>query len=291
MSRFVRRPRNEPRLVRGLGWNILSGGRARPLYSGLRPRPIPHRQFQTQVSPYGAAGGGRRQVHRGHAGESGATLAANVWHARRLGGMNMGLLTAPNRTRSSRQLTHYRQGLSKAGRDAYTDSMRGRTRSDFGSGREFRTAKRQARRERRQARRQYAGSYRNPYTGTSDRRVTTMSYQNPYTGVRTRGATRFTTPFTEGMRNAMRRHTRRHEAATGRHEWGQKNPLMTGVNFGGYRYMSPRFHQIMSNARRAGQSWRNRLGPSMMNLGSSLGNLYRRYNNYSAGQRAKRMFF
>ena len=274
--RLFNRPRNMPRFSQGRIFNRMSGSYAPSLYSGFRPRRAIHRRFQTQTSPYGAAGGGRRQYHAGHSGHAGNVYGAMLHHARRQGGVNMGLLTAPNRTRSSRQLMDYRERLSKAGRDAYTDFMRGRTRSDFASASEFRAAKRQAKRNRREARRQFAGSYRNPFTGTSDRRVTTMSYQNPYTGVRTRVATRFTTPFTEGMRNRMKRRTKLHQAAKDRYTFGRKNPLMTGVNLGGYRYMSPNYHRIMRRAGRAGQSWRNRLGPMMGNLGSSFGNFRRK---------------
>ena len=261
------------------------------LFSGRRPRRWAHARFGTQTNPYGAAGGRRGQFHAGMSGAAGRVYAHMLAQAKRGQGVNYGRLAAPNRTRSSRQLKHYRKGLSSAGRDAYTNFMGGRTRSDFASASEFRAAKRQAKRERRQARREYAGSYRNPYTGTSHRRVTTMSYQNPYTGVRTRVATRFTSPFTAGMKNRMKRHTKRYQGATGRYKWGRKNPIMTGVNLGGYRYMSPRFHQIMSNARRAGQSWKNRLGPLMPSVGSSFGNLRNKWNNYQAGQKAKNMFF
>lgn len=240
MSRFFRRPRNMPRFSRGRMFNRRTGGYAPSLYSGRRPRRWAHRRSQTQTSPYGAGGGGRRQYHAGHSGHAGNVYGAMMHHARRQGGVNMGLLTAPNRTRSSRQLKHYRKGLSGAGRDAYTDFMGGRTRRDFGSASEFRAARRQAKRERSQARRQYAASYRNPYTGTSDRRVTTMSHQNPYTGVRTRGATRFTTPFSAGARNRFKRHTKRYQGATNRYRWGQKNPTMRTFSSGGLRFMSPR---------------------------------------------------
>ena len=234
------RPRNQPIFARGLMWNRLSNTRAPDLYFGVRPRRAIHRRFQTQASPYGAAGGGRRQYHAGHAGHAGNVYGAMMHHARRQGGVNMGLLTAPNRTRSSRQLMHYRKGLAGAGQDAYTNFMDGRTRSDFGSAGEFRAARRQAKREGSQARRQYAASYRNPYTGTSHRRVTTMSHQNPYTGVRTRGATRFTTPFTAGMRNRFKRHAKGHKGATSRYQWGRRNPTMRGFSSGGIRFMSPR---------------------------------------------------
>jgi len=247
-------------------WHRRRGQMHPRLFSGRRPRRWAHARFGTQTNPYGAAGGGTRQFHAGMSGAAGRVYSHMLGQARRGQGFNYGRLTAPNQTRSSRQLKHYRKGLAGAGRDAYTDSMGGRTRSDFGSAREFRAARRQARRERSQARRQYAGSYRNPYTGTSRRRVTTMSHQNPYTGVRMRGATRFTSPFTEGMRNRMKRHTKRYQGATGRYRWGQKNPTMQtpipwlpggnrqvplrNLSLGGYRYMSPRFHDRLGQARR-----------------------------------------
>ena len=285
MSRFFRRPRNMPRFSRGRMFNRRTGGYAPSLYSGFRPRRWAHRRSQTQTSPYGAGGGGRRQYHAGHSGHAGNVYGAMMHHARRQGGVNMGLLTAPNRTRSSRQLKHYRKGLSGAGRDAYTDFMGGRTRRDFGSASEFRAARRQAKRERSQARRQYAASYRNPYTGTSDRRVTTMSHQNPYTGVRTRGATRFTTPFSAGARNRFKRHTKRYQGATNRYRWGQKNPTLQtpipwlpggnrqvplrNISLGGYRYMSPQFHDRLrqaNNFRQSTTDFMGRLGDTLRGL-------------------------
>ena len=227
-------------------WHRRRGQMHPALFSGRRPRRWAHARYGTQTNPYGAAGGGRRQFHAGMSGAAGRVYAHMLAQAKRGQGFNFGRIAAPNRTRSSRQLTHYRKGLAKAGRDAYTKFMtdpstkRMKTRKDFGSAAEFRAARRQARRERRHARRQYAGSYRNPYTGTAHRRVTTISRQNPYTGSRMRRATRFTAPWTMGMTNRMGRHTGRYEDATRRYNWGVKNPTMRRFSSGGLRFMSGR---------------------------------------------------
>ena len=262
----------------------------RRLYSGRRPRRFSHNFFGTQVSPYGAGGGGRRQYHAGHAGAAGNVYRAMLGQARSGRGTNMGLLHHTPGYIGSRTFKGFRTGGAKAKQDAYNKFIGGKTRKDFGSYAEWRRFRRQGKRVASQAKRAFAQSYRNPF-GTTHKRGRISVMQNPRTGRRVGQLVGFRGGSTLGTQNRFGKIRESYDAATKRYNYGQKNPLMTGVNFGGYRYMSPRFHQIMSNARRAGQSWRNRLGPSMMNLGSSLGNLYRRYNNYSAGQQAKGMFF
>ena len=267
------RPRSMPRMFQGRMFNRRSGGYAPNLYTGSRPRRASHRFFGTQVSPYGAGGGGRSQMHAGHAGHAGNVYGAMLAQAQSGRGTNMGIRARANINRSTRQLGHYRRGLASAGRDAYRDFMGGRTRSDFGTRREFTAARRQARRERSQARRQYAGNYRNPFTGDSRRRVTTLSRHGGDYGD-FRMATRFTTPFTLGMQNRMDRNTTRHQGATTRYRWGQRNPTMQtpipflpggnrqvplrNLSLGGYRYMSPQFHSRLGQAQR-GQATLNQI--------------------------------
>jgi len=295
---LFRRPRNMSRFSRGRMFNRRSGGYAPQLYSGFRPRRRSHRRFQTQVSSYGADFGGRHQAMTAHAGHGGNVYAAMLNQARR-GGTNLGMRASANVNRSSRQLRHYRRGLSGAGRDAFSNFMGGRRRSDFGSRTEFTAARRQARRERVQARRQYAGNYRNPHTGTSHRRVTTLSRHGGEYG-NFRGATRFTTPTTAGMRNRMNRNTTRHQGATNRYRWGQRNPTMQSpslipwlgggnrqvplrnISLGGYRYMSPRFHTRLGQAQR-GQQTVQGLGNRINNL-PNLRNMWRRGMQFNINQ-------
>ena len=275
------RPRSMPRMFQGRMFNRRSGGYAPNLYTGSRPRRASHRFFGTQVSPYGAGGGGRSQMHAGHAGHAGNVYGAMLAQARSGRGTNMGIRASANVNRSSRQLGHYRRGLSGAGKDAYTDFMRGRKRSDFGSSSEYRAARRQAKRERVQARRQYAGSYRNPFTGTSHRRVTTVSRHGGEYG-NFRGATRFTTPFSSGSKSRMQRHTKNYRGATGRYNWGRQNPKMRNISLGGYRYMSPQFHARLGQARR-GQRTVQGLG-NMINRLPDLRGMLRRGMQFNIDQ-------
>ena len=274
-----------PRFARGRMFNRRSGTYAPRLYSGNRPRRASHRRFQTQVSPYGAGGGGRSQMHAGHAGHAGNVYGAMLAQAQSGRGTNMGIRASANVNRSSRQLGHYRRGLSGAGKDAFSNFMGGRKRSDFGSRGEYRAARRQAKRERSQARRQYAGSYRNPFTGTSHRRVTTLSRHGGDYG-NFRRATRFTTPFSSGSRSRMKRHTTRHQGATNRYRYGQKNPKMRNINMGGYRYMSPQFHTRLGQARRGQQTVQGfgNMINNLSNTAASLGDMYNRGQQFRRNQ-------
>ena len=174
-------------------------GRPHPfLYAGARNRrTFAHKYFGTQPTGYGLRGGDPRT--------SGVSGAAGRVYRHMLGGA-----MRPQRGtgyRTSHQLGHYRSGLSKAGKDAYANFMGGRTRHDFGSGREFRAARSQARRERSQARRGYARDYKNPYTGTGHRRFTKVSHRDPGTGIRRNYFGGFTGNLSQGSRNLIdRRH-------------------------------------------------------------------------------------
>ena len=117
MSRFIRRPSNMPRMFRGRMFNRRTGGYAPQLYSGRRPRRATHNRFQTQVSPYGAGGGGTRQFHAGHAGHAGNVYAAMLHHARRQGGMNMGLTAHTPGYRGTRMHRGFRQDQASIRRD------------------------------------------------------------------------------------------------------------------------------------------------------------------------------
>ena len=174
-------------------------GRPHPfLYAGARNRrTFAHKYFGTQPTGYGLRGGDPRT--------SGVSGAAGRVYRHMLGGA-----MRPQRGtgyRTSHQLGHYRGGLSKAGKDAYASFMRGRTRHDFGSAKEFRAARSQARRERSQARRGYARDYKNPYTGTGHRRFTKVSHRDPGTGIRRNYFGGFTGNLSQGSRNLIdRRH-------------------------------------------------------------------------------------
>lgn len=117
MARFVRRPRNMSRMFQGRMFNRRTGGYAPSLYSGFRPRRAMHRRFQTQTSPYGAAGGGTRQYHAGHSGHAGNVYAAMMHHARRQGGVNMGLLPSTTGYRGTRMHRGFRQDQASIKRD------------------------------------------------------------------------------------------------------------------------------------------------------------------------------
>jgi len=115
--RLFNRPRNMPRFFQGRMFNRRTGGYAPSLYSGFRPRRATHSLFQTQTSPYGAGGGGRRQYHAGHSGHAGNVLGAVVHHARRQGGMNMGLLPSTPGYRGTRMHRGFRQDQASIKRD------------------------------------------------------------------------------------------------------------------------------------------------------------------------------
>ena len=117
MSRFIRSPRNMPRFFQGRMFNRFTGGYAPAGYSGFRPRRATHRGFRTQVSPYGAGGGGRRQYHAGHAGHAGNVYAAMMHHATRQGGVNMGLLPITSGYRGTRMHRGFRQDQASIRRD------------------------------------------------------------------------------------------------------------------------------------------------------------------------------
>ena len=220
-------------------------GRPHPfLYAGARNRrTFAHKYFGTQPTGYGLRGGDPRT--------SGVSGAAGRVYRHMLGGA-----MRPQRGtgyRTSHQLGHYRSGLSKAGKDAYANFMGGRTRHDFGSGREFRAARSQARRERSQARRGYARDYKNPYTGTGHRRFTKVSHRDPGTGIRRNYFGGFTGNLSQGSRNLIDRRRKQLQGASQRYQWGVKNPGRTNISLGGYRHMSPKFHKRLEAAQRGGE--------------------------------------
>jgi hypothetical protein len=192
-------------------------GRPHPfLYAGARNRRTrAHAYYGTQPTGYGLRGGDPR-----FGGVSGAP--------RRVYQHMLGGAMQPQRGtgyRTSHQLGHYRRGLSKAGKDAYANFMGGKTRKDFGSGREFRAARAEARRQRSQARREYARDYRNPYTGTGHRRFTKVSHRDTGTGIRRNYFGGFTGNLSRGSRNLINRRRRRPQGVSQRKfkkvDWGR----------------------------------------------------------------------
>jgi len=95
-----------------------------------------------------------------------------------------------NRWRGSRQLKDYRNRLSRTGRKAFRSGMTEANKFKLGTP-ERRRAVRVAKRNRSDARRGFADTYRNPYTGTSHRRVTTGNRRSERTGRRTTMAVGF----------------------------------------------------------------------------------------------------
>ena len=88
-------------------------GRMHPrLYSGRRPRRFSHNYFGTQVSPYGAGGGGWRQVHTAPAGRAGNVYAHMLARARS-GGTNLGRRSPPFSYRGTRMAKSFREEQSR----------------------------------------------------------------------------------------------------------------------------------------------------------------------------------
>ena len=88
-------------------------GRMHPrLYSGRRPRRFSHNYFGTQVSPYGAGGGGRRQVHTAPAGRAG-NVYAHMLAQSRSGGTNLGVRSPPFSYRGTRMAKSFRKEQSR----------------------------------------------------------------------------------------------------------------------------------------------------------------------------------
>ena len=215
-------------------------GRLHPrLYSGRRPRRASHNYFGTQVSPYGAGGGGRRQYHAGHAGPAGNVYRAMLGQARSGRGTNLGLLHHTPGYTGSRTFKTFRVKGAKTKRDAYKKFIGDKTRKDFGSYADWRRFRKQGKRVARQAKREFAQSYKNPF-GTTHKRGRISVRQNPYTGRRVGQLVGFRGRSTDGTQNRFEKIRGRHEAATKRYNWGQKNPTMTGFRSGGLGYMSQR---------------------------------------------------
>lgn len=122
MPRLFNRPRNMPRLFQGRMFNRLTGQRAPRLYSGRRPQRASNRFFGTQVSPYGAGGGGRHQAMTAHAGHGGNVYAAMLNQSRR-GGTNLGMRTVTLGYRGTRMHRGFRQQQADIKRD-YRDKIR-----------------------------------------------------------------------------------------------------------------------------------------------------------------------
>ena len=239
MPRLFNRPRGMPRFHQGRMFNRLTGQRAPRLYSGNRPRRASHAFFGTQVSPYGARGGGYGQAHAAHAGHAGNVYAAMLAQARRGQGTNMGALHHTPGYTGSRTFRGFRTGGAKAKQDAYKKFIGDKTRKDFGSYADWRRFRRQGKRVARQAKREFAQSYVNPF-GTTHKRGRISVRQNPYTGRRVGQLVGFRGRSTDGTQNRFEKIRGRHEAATKRYNWGQKNPTMTGFRSGGLGYMSQR---------------------------------------------------
>ena len=221
-------------------------GRPHPfLYSGAgNRRTFAHKYFGTQPTGYGLRGGNPR--YSGIAGSAGQVyqhMLAGAYRPQRATGY-----------RTSHTLRHYKEGLIGAGKDAYAKFMGGRTRRDFGSSREYRAAKSEARRQRGLARRSYARDYKNPYTGTGHRRFTRISHRDPGTAIKRNYFGGFTTDLSKGTRNLINKRRKYLQGQSGRYQWGLRNPGLTNISLGGYRYMHPRFHQRLAAARRGGQT-------------------------------------
>lgn len=120
---LFRRPRSMPRFFQGRMFNRLTGQRARRLYSGMRPRRASHIALRTQVSPYGAAGGGYGQAHAGHAGHAGNVYAAMLAQARSGQGTNFGMRHRTPGYRGTRMHRGFRQQQADIKRD-YRDKIR-----------------------------------------------------------------------------------------------------------------------------------------------------------------------
>ena len=260
-------------------------GRLHPrLYSGRRPRRAAHNFFGTQVSPYGAGGGGRRQWSTAAAGPAQNVIAQHASQARSGRGMNLGLLHHTPGYTGSRTFKGFRTGGAKAKQDAYNKFIGGKTRKDFGSYADWRRFRRQGKRVASQAKREFAQSYVNPF-GTTHKRGRISVLQNPRTGRRVGQLVGFRGRSTLGTQNRFGKIRGRHEAATKRYNWGQKNPTMQtpipflpggnrqvplrNLSLGGYRYMSPRFHDRLGQAQRFKRSstgFRDRLGRTLQGL-------------------------
>ena len=127
-------------------------------------------------------------------------------HARRQGGVNMGLLPYMRGHTGSRTFKSFRIGKASAGQEAFRSSMGGKTRSDFKNAGEYRTARRQAKRAATQARRDFANTYTNPF-GTTHKRARIRFARNPYTAQRSAFLTGFRGQRTLGTQNRHRRMT------------------------------------------------------------------------------------
>ena len=204
------------------------------LYAGARNRrSFANKYFGTQPPGYSAGSAGAPgRVYQHMLSASGRPQSATGF-------------------RTSRQLGHFKKGLSSAGKDAYKDAMGGKTKKDFKNAKEYRQARAEARRKRSLARREYAASYKNPYTGTSHRRVVYSSHQDPGTGAKRARIHGLSKPFSEGSRSQLERRRKWHQGMTSRHKWGLENPQYTNVILGnGYKYMHPEFHRRFQAAQR-----------------------------------------
>lgn len=191
MPRLFNRPRNMPRFFQGRMFNRLTGQRAPRLYSGARPRRFAHGFFKTQVSPYGAGGGGRRQYSTGGTGHSGNVIRQHAAQAQSGRGMNFGLLHHTPGYLGTRMAASFRQDQAKIKRD-YKKKIREQKKLMRGEGANknaIRAELARLRGQHRVDRRSAAASWSKKNRGLSPRFGINVR-QNPYTG------RRFNTGFT-----------------------------------------------------------------------------------------------
>ena len=181
-----------PWLHQGRMFNRLTGQRARRLFEGRRPRRASHIGFRTQVSPYGAAGGGRGQYHAGHAGHAGNVYSAMLAQAQSGRGTNMGMLHHTPGYRGTRMAFSFRDEQAKIKRD-YRGKLREQRkllRGDGADKKRIRGQLAQLRGQYRTDRRQAAAGWSKKNQGASPRFGINVR-QNPYSGGRFNTGFRF----------------------------------------------------------------------------------------------------
>ena len=187
MPRLFNRPRNMPRFHQGRMFNRLTGRRAPRLYSGARPRRVSHGFFKTQVSPYGARGGGRRQFHAGHAGHAGNVYAAMLAQARSGQGTNMGALHHTPGYRGTRMAASFRKKQAKIRKSYRSERAKLRTKlrkaDDYADANKIRRQLQKIKGQHRTDRRQAAADWSKKNRGASPRFGINVR-QNPYSGRR-----------------------------------------------------------------------------------------------------------
>ena len=192
MPRLFNRPRGMDRLFQGRMFNRLTGQRAPRLYSGRRPQRASNRFFGTQVSPYGAGGGGQGQSMISHAG--GGAWGAMLNQSRR-GGTNLGMRHHTPGYRGTRMAASFRKEQAGIKRDYRSKIREQKSRIQRFTGpnmhgvvpknkaNEARAKLAQLRGQHRVDRRSAAASWSNKNRGASPRFGINVR-QNPYTGRR-----------------------------------------------------------------------------------------------------------